>query len=214
MTCACNRFAETVPLDDFLPYVLPQAPNAPAEMAAHYVRLAAIEFARETGVLRERVCVDAQAGVNDYCLEMDGCALNIVSLENVCCGARPLTALRQLPCARSSSPQNSYYFGPPRDLLLWPAPSHDAPGAICADVVLAPGQDACELPRTLYDDFAEVLGDGAASKLLLVKGADWYDPSAAGIYLKRYLNGRRSAKVLASRGFVKQAQYMRAGRFV
>lgn len=215
MSCACPAgLRDTVSLDDFLPYIQPQAPNAPAEMAAHYVRLAAIQFCRETQLLKERLCVDLQEGVHDYCLELDGCDLNIVSLTNVCMRGRQGAALRSMPCGTDNVSGCAYFYTHPHDLVVWPAPSSDEPGGLCADAVLAPGQDACELPRRLYDDFAEVIGDGAASKLLLIKGADWYDPQAAGIYLKRFMNGVRRAKVLASRGNVNQALMMRAPRWV
>lgn len=215
MSCACPAgLGDTVSLDDFLPYIQPQAPNAPAEMAAHYVRLAAIQFCRQTQILKERVCVDVQEGVHDYCLELEDCDLNTVSLANVCVGGRPYTATRTMPCDAGQGLAATYFYQHPHDLLIWPAPSCDEKAALCADVVVAPGQDACDLPRRLYDDFAEVLGDGGASKLLLVKGADWYDPQAAGIYLKRFMNGVRAAKALASRGSVNQPIYMRARRWV
>lgn len=213
MSCATYEPGECVELEEFLPYVLPQAPNAPAEMVAHYIRLAAIQLCRETGLLQRDVAMDVQAGVQDYCMEVDGCGETIISVREVCLNGMPLPALRSKPCA-GACPGSGYFYTQPHELLIWPAPSCDAALGLTAVVNTIPGQDTCALPRVLYDNWAEVVGDGAASKLLLVKGADWYDTQAAGIYLKRYLNGKRDAKNSVARGNVRGATIMRTRRWV
>lgn len=214
MACPCpTSLRDTVPLDDFLPYIQPQAPNAPAEMCAHYIRLAAIQLCREAQILKETVYADLQEGVQDYCIEIEQCDLQVIAVRRVCAGTIPLAALRDMPCD-GEYVGHSYFYEAPSDLLIWPAPSCDIERGLRIDVTLVPGQDACELPRVLYDLWAEALGDGAASRLLLVKGSDWYDPQAAGINLKRFMNAKRDAKVRASRNNVSGPIHMRSRRWV
>lgn len=197
MSC-CKALQDAVPLEDFLPYILPQAPNAPPEMAAHYVRMAAIEFSRHTEAVTDEHCIDVQEGVADYCIDWPHCDLVPFAVKKVCY-KRELKALRDRPCAGQCLPSYTYFFDAPNDLLISPVPSCDEEKALCVELALHPSQDTCSLPRALYDQYAETLGDGAASKLLLVKGADWYDPQSAGIYLRRFKNAVSSARTLITR---------------
>lgn len=214
MSCCTKNGEDMVELEEFLPYAEVQAPNAPAEMVAHYIRTAAIHLCNKSAILKEHLKIDVQANVQDYCIDLDTCDLHLRSVIEVCYHGRRLTGLDRMPCDGECVRGSSFYFRKPNNLYIWPAPTEDCDNALTVHAVMQPGQDACKLPRVLYDEYAEILGDGAASRLLLVKGADWYDPQAAGIYLRRFTQGVRTAKIEAERNYVQGPQYMKARRWL
>jgi hypothetical protein len=80
--CAQNRCrieidVPQVELEKFLPELLLSAPGCPQEIAASYVRQAAIDMAESSSMLRRIVRVDLQAGVQSYLVEPPDCVRTI-----------------------------------------------------------------------------------------------------------------------------------------
>ena len=71
-------------LDDLLPYVHMELPDVPDSLAAHYLRLALIEFSR-LGTLTERLEIDLQANVAFYPLIASDCrTIHRIKTVEVC----------------------------------------------------------------------------------------------------------------------------------
>lgn len=211
MTSCSSCEAGELGWDVFVPYIAPYVKGAPDVLMAHTARLAAIEFAREVGVVKRELVIDAQAGVGDYPLHTDDC-YTVASIKQVCCGGRPLKAIRDRSCCVGG--MRGYVFSAPRDLYVYPAPMEDASQAIEVTAVVIPGQDSCTVDPILYHEFAELIGDGAVSRLLLTKGASWYDPQVASLFLSKFLSAQRKAKLLLMKGRSSEPQYMTGVRFV
>lgn len=197
--------------DAFIPYIAPYVKGAPDVLMAHNARLAAIEFARETGIVRRELVIDAQAGVADYPLELDDC-YTVVAIKAVCIDCKPVHALRDQSC----SPRclRGYKFSAPRDLYLFPAPQEDGCGNISVTAIVIPGQDSCTVDPVLYNEFAELIGDSAASRLLMMKGASWYDQQLATTMLSKAMAAQRKAKLSVAKGRSTEPQFMRGSRFI
>lgn len=213
MPCACSTTAPaggTVPLEEFLPYVVPFANGVPDEVAAHSVRLAAIEFAQVTLMQKRSVIIDAQEGVHDYPFEIDD-SYETITVDDVCYRERSLNPLRYEQCSPNAC---GYTFTKPNLLMVYPAPQKDGPRCIKVTVSVQMGQDTCFIDRTIYANHAEDLANGALARLLRMQGASWFNLQLAGVHLKAFRQAYARAKVRASRGDISAPLVMTAPRFI
>lgn len=195
----------------FLPYIAPYVKGAPDTLMGHMARLAAIEFARDTGVVSRDVIIDAQAGVADYPLQVGDC-YTVTGIKSVCVNGCPVKVVRDVNC--NVSRLRGYRFVAPRDLYIYPAPMEDADGCIVVTATVIPGQDSCTVDPILYHEFAELIGDGAVSRLLMTRSASWYDPQNAQVFLAKFLAASRKAKLSQVKQRSSEPQYMKGVRFV
>ena len=210
MSCECKE--GELGWDVFIPYIAQYVKGAPDGLMAHSARLAAIEFAREANIIERDIYIDAQAGVADYPLETDDC-YTVVSIKQVCVNGKPLNPVRDATCGGLCS-LRGYRFKAPRDLYIYPAPRQDGDGCIKVTAVVIPGQDACVVDPILYNEFAEMIGDGAVSRILMTKGASWYEPRTADTFLIKFERAKRKAKLNQVKGRSSHPQYMKPVRFV
>lgn len=214
MTCLCCADADMVPLSEFVPFVSPSLTEAPDPLIEQFIRQAAIDLCRKTTLLKDEVLVDLQAMVHDYTFAVDNpCVIPRAVGEVRVCGGRPLPRLKRRPMPGECDPAG-YWLQLPGEVYIIPHPHHDMRDGLSIEVVLQPSQDADSLPRLLYDEYAEVLAEGALSRLLLLKTASWYDTSAAGIAMKRYNSGVSAIRVSAKRGDSTQPLIAKAPRWV
>lgn len=207
---ACNGSGER-DWSVFLPYIAPYVKGAPDVLMGHMARLAAIEFARDTGVITRDIIIDTQAGVSDYPLQADD-DYTITGIKGVCVSGRPIKVVRDTACGVDR--WRGYRFVAPRDLYIYPAPMEDAQGCVVATVTLIPGQDSCYVDPILYHEFAELIGDGAVSRLLMTRSASWYDPQTSQLFLAKFLAAIRKAKLSQIKQRSAEPQYMKGVRFV
>lgn len=66
-----------------------------------------------------------------------------------------------------------------RTIFVYPTPGIDLADGVKCQVYLAPNQDAYEVPDIVYDEWAEAIGFGAASKLLAIPKKTWTDLETA-----------------------------------
>lgn len=208
MSCTCEH-ADHVPLDDFLPYVMPQVAGVPAEIAAHNVRLAAIQFANDTQVVKREVYKFLQAGVPYYEIEPPACETT-TSVHSVCvngCEYTPVRTIKGLRCGKV------YFYDKRGGLHIGAAPCDLVDGV---EVVLnvKPGQDTCWVDRCLYDDYAEAIAAGALSRLYSMGSAPWVNLQMARYQRGLFQEGVGNAKTLNAKGHSSAPMYMKPRRFV
>lgn len=193
MTCEVSH-ADTVPLDEFLPYVMYQVSGLPAEVAAHTLRLSAIELAKHTGLLERTIHMNSQQGVEFYELNV-GQDVVISSVRQVTVNGCCYEPYREL-C--DCLPNRHFYYDKQRGLMIDPAGDDRAKGIeVIAKVV--PDQDACELDRCLYDVHAEVVSDGAMARIMNIPTAPWYEPNSARTFARAFASGRSAAAKIAGK---------------
>jgi hypothetical protein len=212
MTCRCND-VETVPWSFFTDHVVLHAKGVPQDVAEHVVRQAAIEWARVTLSLQRDLYIDMQACVQDYRLEPpDGYTIHAVREVEVC--GCCLTARTGPPCGSCDLRTNEFYFQKTCNLLVGRTVPCDTPEALLARVVVIPGQQSCEIDKWVYDTWAEDIGNGALSRLLLMKDASWYSTADAGIMLRRWKNALNRAKGAQAKSHVSGPTFMGRRRFI
>jgi hypothetical protein len=208
MSCQCDAF-DAVPIDEFLPYVLPSIYGLPVEIAAHQLRMAAISFARSTQALTRTVFIDGQCGLCVVNLEVPDC-YSILSVESVSVGGCKLTVHRGGP---EKIPSRGFFYEHPGWLYLGSA-LPECPRALEATVVVVPGQDSCQLDRALYDTYSDAIADGALERLYLMKSAPWFDVQLANIHGRKFKAAVSDAGALVAKGRVSAPLMIKVPRFV
>lgn len=207
MACEVSP-ADTVSLDEFLPYVMYQVSGLPAEVAAHTLRLAAIELAKHTGLLERTIHMTAQQGVEFYALDL-GPDVAVSSVRQVTVNGCCYAPYREL-C--DCLPNRHFYYDKQRGLMIDPAGEDRARGIeVIAKVV--PGQDTCELDRCLYDVHAEVVSDGAMARIMNIPTAPWYEPNSARAFARRFNEGRSAAAKIAKKRSVSAPTMIKSRRW-
>lgn len=195
---------------EFIPYVSLYAQGVPDEVAADAIRRATIEFANKVDAIQQTICIDAQECVDHYCIEFDDC-YTVKRVCSVCVYDRRYEARREW---EHYPPDCSYYYEHPCDLYISPVANCDQKDGIEVEVTLIPGQDSCFVDRYIYAEYAEQIGYGALSRLLLIPDTNWYDPRSAGYYENRFRESIGSAKQEVSRGNNSEPMYARPRRIL
>lgn len=201
----------TMGWDTFTPYIAPYVKGAPDVIMAHAARLAAIEFARSVNILSRVVYIDTQAGVADYPLEIDD-GYTAVAVRSVCLSGRELPLADSMLCRARC--QSGFTFSPELGLYINPAPSDDGKDCLVVTVTVVPGQDSCYVDPVLYNEFAEIIGDGAVSRLLLMNQASWYAPQLSREFLAKFVAAVKQAKIIQLKGRSSAPQFMKPMRFI
>lgn len=199
----CN-IPDKVPLEEFVPELRLIANGVPSDIAAAYIRNAAIEFCERSAVLKREVFVDLQCDVREYLLEPDDVdTTRTVSIDWICDARGQRHYLRpnqpcQLECPCFCGPgceagplqQTGPYtrettwlplfFKQPNTLSVqWPSRvllRFDGESALRVNLNVAPRRDACDLDRVLFERYLLKIVAGAAGYLLQQPKQDWSNP--------------------------------------
>lgn len=206
MGCECDHY-ESVTLDDFLPYVLPGVEGLPPEIAAHNIRLSAIEFAKCTGLSERTLFIDAFEGVTDYWLDLPDC-YSLISIRQVCKNGYEARPARRLDHCMSGC---WYYFEKPNKLYV-SSPHCDERRGIEVVAKVAPGEDSCTVDQCFYDMHAETIAQGALRRIFLMKNAPWFDMALSRENARYFTAGVANASVLRHKQHSSAPMEMRMGR--
>jgi hypothetical protein len=164
--------------------------GVPPEIAAFHLLKAAIELCERSHIWVQEVKIDAQAGVEDYPLELTDSAV-VVAVKEVRSGQCCLNSARTGLCGGCACNTFKLYG----NKTLWlPAPIEDEEQGFTALVVAKPAQDSCVLVDELYEDWAETIADGAAARCFVMPKTDWYNAGMATYYTKKFGVGLVRAK--------------------
>jgi hypothetical protein len=214
VTCICAPpEGGYVRLEEFFPYVIPYVMGIPDEVAAHAIRESAILLAQRSQAIRRHVVIETLPAVPDYQLEVEDSYVVLGLLDVALFGTR-LAALTRPPLDNEAKSRPSFYFAPPDDLRVYPAPSRASQCGIEAVAAVSPGRDTCFLDRFLYDHHAAAIGAGAVASIMQMRGGDWYDPVGAERHWRVFAQGAADAKAAASRGYSVGPVFMRPRRWV
>jgi hypothetical protein len=202
--CRIEIDVPQVELEAFLPELMLSAPGLPQEIAASYIRQAAIDMAESANLLRRTVRVIAQAGVQSYLLEPPDCVRTIgisrvvgmgnqggfrvvpddipiptngcMTLGLGCCGAFPDGGGGYgIGGAACGWLSATAQFQQPNELILTPIPQCEGDLGIRVDLIVAPKRDACTLDTLLFERYAPALVAGALMYLYRLPKQDWTD---------------------------------------
>ena len=211
MSCKCQHDG-LIPLEDFRDYAAMFVPKADPELIDHFVRWAAIEFAKRTLMLKRSLWIDLQECVTDYTLCV-GDGYKVHSITEVCCENTPLYREDKIDCC----PAHGNYYYAADDLtriLIGTQPSCDVKEGLFVRVVVQPTQAACELDSCLYESYGEAIAAGALSRLLLMKDKEFFNLQMAGVFLRRFKGAITQGKVDNSKKGSVSATFIKVPRFI
>lgn len=167
-----------VGFEEFLPELLLEIPELPADIIMNYVRSAAIEFAEHTHILQREITICLQPCVSNYILESPDCT-RIVAVSGIHRGrgcANPVTRLTSAPCWVSCFGSTTWWERPG---IIWfnPAPVH--PDEATIRVSVAPTVDACEVDAILFTEYKDAIQAGARARLYNILRRPWSSPAFA-----------------------------------
>lgn len=175
-----GREVEFVDLAEFLPRVRLVARGVPDDVALEYINAAAIRFARLTGVLKRRVVMDIQAGVQDYFLH-----------------AGELEQIHRM----DKTSQHQWQFIPPDKIWLNHMPHCDVVQGILFEYTALPIQAACQVDKLLLDYYQDGVVAGALAELLLMRQYEFADTTLASVYEQKFKYATNAAAIDVTRDF-------------
>lgn len=199
------------PIDALVPDLLGARAlvDLPPNLAIQHLREVAVELCAIAHVWKQTLTLDLQAGVTDYPIEPhDGAVLHMV--EQVRVGACCLTPTRGGLCSGCMCHRFSVLEN---HTLRVPAPQEDQPDAVTLSVVVKPSRSACQIPEMIYEDWADVIVDGAAAKAYAMRGFPWFNSGMVTFYTKRYSVGRSRARAQTTLGRVNGPLMIRGSYF-
>ena len=200
-----------VPISQLAKEVLPHIPSLDLRAIEPYVSRAAHEFADRTGVLKDVISLDAQAGVPDYQLDALHCDDCVIAISKVCVNGKRHVPLRCDPCCPTVC--GAYFYEAPL-IYLYAPPNCDAKDYVEVEAVVGPRRDACTIDRFLYEKYADGVVYKAVSELQLLPDASWYNPQQAGIMLSKYESWVRRATIDRAKQFSREPMYMQGECFI
>lgn len=165
--------------EDFTKWIIPYVSSAkdefkrpPAGLIQAFVRRVAYDYARQTGVLRKEVYVDAVCGVCDYpvpCLSSE----DVLSYKMVRYNGYTLG--------------DSDYELRSDVLYLAQAPISDLFDGICIEYSYAPCLDgSCDIPPEFCSRYREPIIAGTLAHLLGMPNMDWFSATSSKMYADQY----------------------------
>lgn len=173
--------------EDFLPEVLPYVHDCPEIVALTAIRNACIEFCdRSMWLIYEHPDVPTQAGEGRYPLDLPDFTESARVLE-AWHNEFPLTPYSEDQIRRVYQfDWRSIEGGPryltsltPEEVAVVPMPSEVDAGTLKLIVALRPTRDSVDVDDTVYNRWAEVIGQGARSRIMSITNQPFFDPVAA-----------------------------------
>jgi hypothetical protein len=209
-----DQWVSTVPIQTFVDDIAHYLPGAPDDLIGLSVLNTSIEFAQKTGLIRRTYYSDVQSGVSDYPFEHAANEeLTPYAVEEVLLNNRLLRPLINRPRYEDTRASGAFWH-PADGLFVFPTPIEDASNCLAATFIMQPKRTACTLPEWVYQNYANIINDGALATTMLIAGMPWSDRTNAGIYRRSYLEGITRATSYARNGSSTTTRKLRAPRFV
>jgi hypothetical protein len=208
----------------FLDYVLPQVPGCTPEMALLEIKNTLIDFCEKSLILQQDADpVTVINGIMDYDLEPPKDYL-VVKIMKAWYKGQELDAYSgdqiQTPSVYN---QNSGYLvnrGDPRFYLqkdartfsIYPIPAETARLALTMRVAVKPTRSSTEIEDVIFEEYAEVIGHGAVSRLALSPGKPYSSRQFAADKQSLYIAGLNVARDRAQKGYVRSSKHVKMRR--
>ncbi len=180
------------PLHDFVQLARAKGPyGAPQNVAEENVLQTTIDLCERAGTWRHIFEFQLQVAVPDYPLDVpEGARLvcvDWVEIDKTKFKATPDTLMCRCGGYGVSIPDN-------KTVWFQPTPYPACPVYVRMELWLAPLQASCDLPDSLYEEYSDVIANGAASRLLQLPKTDFTNQGLANRYYNLYEAGVTRAK--------------------
>lgn len=184
---------------DFAVRVVPHAAGAPMNVIEDNVQMVLQDFAKRTGIIERVICIETQAGVCRYELDVPCDELihriNKVT-DNDCYCPDPL---RDRPHFDQCI-GDKYYFEPKCTLYLAPTPQCDGQ-KIYVEVTTIPSRAVCEVDDRFFEYHSQAIVDGTIARLASMSQSEWSNAGVAARKDREYEDQLYAASCLEKRQF-------------
>ena len=200
-------------LSDFYPYVMIDVPGCPEVVVDTALRSSMIEFCEKSlAVQRDLDPVTVVAGTLDYDLEPPT-DQKVVKLLRVWYKTTELTPTapddvtkpevynRLFSGANTTGAEpRTYVQKDDITFSVYPLPLETAANALTIRAALKPSRSATTFEDVLFEDYAEVIANGAKYRLLGMPGKPWMSGPAAAAAMTMFISGMNVARLRAIKG--------------
>jgi len=211
--------------EDFLPYVMVEAPGCPEVLALQVIRDAAIDFCvRSQFIQRDHDPISVVANIIDYDLDPPTGQL-VVKVMKAWYKANELQPvapdyvndpLFYNKGATGVSPNKStpmvYTQKDERTISIFPYPSESTSNSLTMRVSLKPTRSSTTCEDSLYEDYTETIASGALARLFASPGKAYTAPQLVMAHQSKFMSGVNEARQRASRGQVRANMQVRMRR--
>ncbi len=204
----------------FSKYVRPFVPGCPEEVITTAVKTAGIEFCKETSLYRANLSdFSTVVGTDEYTLNPPA-NTRILYPVDVTYDQSPLMMKtedelddvdRGWRIAGNGTPL--YYFMLDPTTIKFSRKSDEAV-TVKIRVALYPTEDSTSVDDLVFEDFYNVIAEGAKAILFNMKGYDWYEPNQARACALSFQNGKIEGYSKAYKGNVRKTTTVRMKRFI
>jgi len=208
----------------FLDYVLPHVPGCTNEMALMEIENTIIDFCEKTLILQvDHDPVTSVAGIVDYDLDPPSNTL-IVKIMRLWFKGKLLdprapdtvytpSIYNQNSGAVVEKADPQFYIQKDlRSFSLYPVPVNTDSQSLTLRVALKPTRSASTIDDLIYEEYAEIIGHGATSRLFISPGKPYSSAQQSAMSAAKYMAGVNVARDRALKGYVrssKQVQFRR-----
>jgi hypothetical protein len=179
----------------FYRYLMPLVRTVAEPAADNALRQAASDFCEQTNIwVSEFDPISVSAGVADYDLETDT-GVAVSQILSVAFNGRVLQpkSVDELDAMYPTSYWPTLSGGPSAyvqitddSIRLVPTPDTSVSSSLYIRAALFPDNSATSLPASLYSRYANEIAFGAASKLMLEEGREYYDPKMSAFFGQKF----------------------------
>ena len=163
--------------------------DVPPEIAEFHLRDAAIDLCQKSHVWRQEVLIDVQSGVADYPIELADEGVVVAAVDVFMHGHRV-----QFGGNTTCHYNGSNFSVVNNNTLVVPSAKEDELQGLKLTVACKPSRDACGIADVLYEDWADVIADGAAARCAAMSKQSWSSAAMVGMYARQYAVGVTRAK--------------------
>lgn len=153
---------ETISISELLPKIQASLEGIDPNLASEYLMTAAIDFARDTRIMRMTHCIDIVPCVTSYRLDTSIYRISEIASINI---SGP-TCLDNINIANLSHTAGS-------TLYLDGSLCQNSNTTVVVETVVVPKRNADNIPEDLYEDWEPAIVSGALASLYLMAGATW-----------------------------------------
>lgn len=213
----------SVALSVFYPYALPYVIGAPEPLLERAVRDACISFCEETSLIQEITVINVVAGRAEYEIDTPSMSKLAKVLRVFYRGevitpspTEMVTVGGAFVGTDAQSAPKTYFQKTPTaaEITLYPTPDESVFGGIVVRAAYAPTRTATQVDETLFQDWAEAIGKGAAAMIMDMPGQPYSNPGMAMSLSAAFQAAVSSASIQARRGMVVTASRVQPRPFV
>ena len=216
-------YGVTVPFEEFLPEVMQFCPDVPEHIAVNAIRNTCIDFCTRTYYWQINVpTISVVQGQANYAIQTpaDTKLVGIISAyydTNLLIPQPPDTLASIYRMGNWQEVQGSpqYYTQIIKpEIVLVPYPYEDRADVLNVRVAIAPLRDSTEVTSELYENFLDVIANGARSVLYGTPGQPYFDRQSSKDCERVYRAGVSDTRIAMNKGLTRTSNRAEFQRFV